>query len=115
MNITFTKIRRISGVVFEALLITCIMGCLRSTPRTGFSKTEYSLTVGALSSKTLVMHQAADSGVRIVSFSRGSISVGDVFAQSVELFNISFYRNAALFINAFQRNIFYVLITANAP
>lgn len=115
MNITFTKIRRISGVVFEALLITCIMGCLRSAPRSGFSKTEYALTVGALSSKTLVMRQAADPGARVVSFSRGTISVGDVFAQSVELFNTSLFPRDFLLINAFQRNIFYVFITANAP
>ena len=115
MNITFTKSRRISGVVFEAVLMACIIGYLRTGTRLTPPKSDHLLSFSPISSKAIVMRKAADVGARVVSFTKGALSAGDVFAQPVEFFNTANTGHQAFFSNAFQCNIFYVFITANAP
>jgi len=51
----------------------------------------------------------------VVSFTKGALSAGDVFAQPVEFFNTVITGTQAFFSSTFQCNIFYVFITANAP
>jgi hypothetical protein len=115
MNITFTKSGRITGVVFEAVLMACIIGYLRTGTRLTPAKSDQLLSFSPISSKAIVMRKAADAGARVVSFTKGALTSGDVFAQPVDFFNTTIVGSPAFFSNGFQCNIFYVLITANAP
>jgi len=115
MNLSFTKSKRITGVVFEAVVVACIIGYLRTGTRLTPPKSDHLLSFSPISSKAIVMAKAADAGARVVPMVKGTLSAGDVFAQPVGFFNTSIFRSAACFVNAFRCNIFYVHITANAP
>ena len=102
-------------MVFEAVLMACIIGYLRTGTRLTPPKSDHLLSFSPISSKAIVMRKAADAGARVVSFTKGTLSAGDVFAQPVEFFNTATAGSPAFFSNVFQCNIFYVFITAKAP